>query len=136
MGSYWLLVVAVVWLAPIAAGSYLAPRRGRSRMIGFASGLLLGWIGVVLFGLISGTPRSTDDAIPEPTTRNECQQVQSCALVVPEASAMRRIQLTVVILLLAILSASLLSSCFSTPPCSPASRTASLSSCHLPALPA
>jgi hypothetical protein len=52
----WAFVTALVWLAPAIVGAVLIARRQRSWFLGFAAGLLLSWIGVVLAVLIAGPP--------------------------------------------------------------------------------
>jgi hypothetical protein len=53
----WTTLTAFVCLAPAIVGAVLIARRERSWFLGFAAGLLLSWIGVVLAVLIAGPPR-------------------------------------------------------------------------------
>ena len=52
----WAVVTAFLWLAPAIVGAVLIEQRQRSWLLGFAAGLLLNWIGVVLAVLIAGRP--------------------------------------------------------------------------------
>lgn len=64
-----LLIVGILalWLAPIATGVYLAPRRGRRPLLGFACGFFFGWFGVLLLVLFTRAPRGNEGATSERT---------------------------------------------------------------------
>jgi hypothetical protein len=62
-GLLSLFAIAGLWVAPIALSTWLAGRRGRHSLFGFALGLLLGWIGFVVLLLLARPSRSRQEPV-------------------------------------------------------------------------